>query len=220
MVAVAGPFWRLSAAVGDAVHSGSAAFSSPAELQGKLDSAAAENAALQNQNKTLAAQVVELQKLLGSRADVPPAILASVSARPPESPYDTLVIDQGSRAGVVADALVTGPGGVPVGRVASVNAASARVLLFSAPDVKTDAWAGQGKVPITLTGAGGGAFEAIAEKGAALVEGDTVYMADSGAAAMGTIVRLDSDPSSTAITLRIQPLANPFTLTWVLVSRT
>lgn len=219
LVSVATPLWKLSAAAGEAFHAGAASFASPAALQRALDTARAQNDALTNQNKTLAAQVVDLQNLLGSRTDVPPAVLASVLTRPPESPYDTLVIDQGSRATIAPDALVTGPGGVPVGKVVSVNAASARVLLFSAPGTATNAWVGQHNVPITLTGAGSGAFDATVPKDANIVVGDSVYVADGGAAAMGTVVRLDSDPSSTSVTLRIQPLVNPFSLTWVLVSR-
>jgi len=219
LIAVASPLWRLSAAAEGAFYAGSASLQSPAKLQSELDAANTSNAALTDQNKTLAAQVVDLEKLLGTRTDVPPAVLASVVARPPESPYDTLVIDQGSRASVAPDALVTGPGGVPVGKVASVNAASARVTLFSSPGVATDAWIGQSRVAATLTGVGSGAFTAAVPKDTSIVVGDSVYVADNGAAAIGTVVRLDSDPSSTSMTLRIQPLINPFSLTWVLISR-
>ncbi|HVW71711.1 MAG TPA: rod shape-determining protein MreC [Candidatus Paceibacterota bacterium] len=219
LVSVAAPLWQLSAAAESAFHAGTVSFASPAKLQSELDAATAENVALTNQNKTLAAQIIDLQKLLGSRSDVPPALLASVIARPPESPYDTLVVDQGSHATVAPEALVTGPGGVPVGKVASVNASSARVTLFSAPGVSTDAWAGQNRLPITLTGAGSGAFEASVPKDANIVVGDSIYIANNGAAAMGTVVRVDSDPSSTSATLRIQPVVNPFSLTWVLIAR-
>lgn len=219
LVAMSAPAWRMSAAIADAIHAQSATFESPAKLQGELDAASAQITTLTDENKTLAAQVADLKKLLGTRSEAPPAVLAGVLARPPESPYDTLVIDQGSHSSVMPGALVRGPGGVPVGKVSSVTAASARVVLFSAPGTATDGWAGEDRVPLTIHGAGAGAFLASVPKDAELSVGDTVYVAGEGAAPIGTVVRIDSDPSASAATLYIAPFLNPFSLTWVLVSR-
>jgi cell shape-determining protein MreC len=220
LVAVTRPLWWMSGVTSGGLHSLGAVFASPMQLQGELDAATAQITTLTDENKALAGQVTDLKKLLGARSEAPPAVLAGVLARPPESPYDTLIVDQGGSANVMPGALVTGPGGVPVGRVSTVAAASAHIQLFSSYGIKTDGWAGEARIPVTLTGEGGGAFSAVVPKDANLVVGDTVYVGDGGAAPVGTIVRLDVDPSSTAITVRIEPLTNPFSLTWVLISRT
>lgn len=219
IVVVFTPLVTVSSYAANLLHVSTAVFTTPAERAQELDLSRAQIDALTAENATLRARVADLTALLGSRTAIAPGILASVVARPPESPYDVLVLDEGTSGGVAENAVVTGPGGVPLGRVAAVTGGSSRVLLFSAPHTNTPAWAGNARTPIVLTGAGGGAFESSAPKDAGLVAGDLVYAAHEGAAALGTIVRLDSDPSSAAVTLRIQPLINPFSLTWVLISR-
>jgi cell shape-determining protein MreC len=211
------PFWRFSSFTSGLVGGATSSLQNLATLSRELDVARAENAALTSENDTLSGQVHDLQNLLGSRTAPPKGVLASVLARPPESPYDTLIVDEGEASGVVPGALVTGPGGSPLGRVASLTTSTARVVLFSASREKTDAWVGTGRVPITLNGAGGGTFTATAPKDAKLATGDVVYVL--GGAALGTVVRVDTDPSSATATLRIQSIINPFTLIWVTLSK-
>jgi len=216
-ITIVTPLWRLSSFTSGLVGGATSSFQNQAALSRELDAARAENAALTSENDTLAGQVHDLQNLLGSRTAPPKGVLASVLARPPESPYDTLIVDEGEASGIVPGALVNGPGGTPLGRVASLTTSTARIVLFSASGQKTDAWIGSNRVPITLSGAGGGTFSATAPKDAKLAVGDVVYIL--GGAALGTVVRVDTDPSSATATLRIQSLINPFTLVWVSLSR-
>jgi cell shape-determining protein MreC len=216
-ITLTAPVWRLSSIAGSAAYDASSLLKDPAALQRALDAARADTIALTNENKSLKAQLTDLQTLLGSRTNPEPGILASVIARPPESPYDTLTIDEGADAFVIVGALVTGPGGVPLGKVDSVTASAARVTLYSMPHAKTEAWVGDNRVPITLEGIGGGAFEATAPKDAKVIIGDAVYAA--GSVSLGTVVRVDDEASSPLTVLRIQPAINPFWLTWVLVTR-
>jgi len=215
-ITLAAPFWRLSSLGAAAAYDASSALKNPAELSRELEAVRADNAALAADNETLKGQVEDLQKLLGSRTAPPKGILASVLARPPESAYDTLIVDQGSSAGVLPGALVSGPGGAPLGRVATATGSSARIALFSASGVKTDAWAGDSRTPITLTGAGGGTFSATAPKDAKIAVGDPVFAV--GAAAIATVTRIDTDATSPTATLRIQAIVNPFTLLWVSIA--
>ncbi len=215
-ITLAKPFWGVSSYTAGVVGTVSAAFKNPVTLARDLDAARTENAALVSQNTTLAGQVNDLQKLLGSRTAAPAGVLAAVLARPPESAYDTLVVDQGTAAGVLVDALVTGPGGAPLGRIASVTATNARVTLFSASDIKTEGWVGENRVPLTLLGAGGGTFDASVPRDAKVIVGDAVYV--GGGLSIGKIIRADSDPSSPTATLRIQSAINPFTLLWVTIA--
>lgn len=216
---IAAPLWRASAAAGNAAGDVTAVFGNPATLSRELDAANAKNEALANQNAALAAKVADLTTLLGSRKEAPAGILAGVLARPPESPYDTLVIDQGSAAGVAAGAKAYGPGGVAIGKVASVTASSARVTLYSSPGTETQAWVGVARIPVTLAGAGGGAFTASADATAGVVAGDLIYTEGPGAVPLGAVARVDTDVSSPQVTLRIRGVANPFSLTWVTVDR-
>lgn len=216
-IALVSPLWSVTSFASNIVYDATAALRSPVMLKHTLDAELSDNAALTSENATLRSEVEDLQKLLGSRKASEKGILASVLARPPLSPYDTLVVDQGSGAGVSAGALVTGPGGTPLGKVQSVTGSNARVALFSASGTKTDAWIGEHRLPVTLTGTGGGTFDASAPKDANIAAGDAVLV--QGGFSIGTVVRVDSDASSPSATLGIQSAISPFTLVWVLISK-
>ena len=73
-IAAASPVWRLSNAAAAAAGSATAAFANPIALQKQLDGERAENAALANENATLAAKAQDLENLLGSRVDAAPGV--------------------------------------------------------------------------------------------------------------------------------------------------
>lgn len=79
--------------------------------------------------------------------------LASVIGRPPQSPYDTFVINIGDDAGISLGSAVWWPPGVYLGEVVSVNKRSSLVELVSSADVPHPAVV-EG-VPVVLRGTGG-----------------------------------------------------------------
>lgn len=168
---------------------------------------------LRAENAGLRAELGDLSKLPGDEG-----VRAGVVARPPASPYDSLVVAAGSSSGVSLGALAYGPGSVPIGTVARVSAASAHISLYSAPGRRTEGWAGEARIPVSIEGAGSGAFRAGVAKDAGLVVGDQVYVPGPGALPIGVVARIDTDASSPEATLFIRPLANPFTITWVVIA--
>lgn len=219
LIAVASPFWRAGASLSSATGGFFSIFHEHATLEHERDAALAQVAALSEQNAVLAAKDSDLMKLLGNRTESTDTILAGVLARPPESAYDTLVVDQGSDAGVIVGAVAYGPGGVPLGTVASVTRSSGRITLYSAPAQQTGAWIGEARTPITLTGLGAGAFYTEAPREASTTIGDAVYVSGPGALPIGTVARVDSDPSSPKSVIRVAPAINPFSITWVTISK-
>lgn len=184
------------------------------------DELQAENTALAAENAALSARAADLTNLLGTRTAPAKGVVASVVARPPVAPYDVLIIDQGASDGVATGAAAYGSGGTPLGTVSETTSHTARIQLFSAPGVKTEGWAGSGRIPLTLTGAGSGAFHASVAKEAGVAVGDGVYISGNGAEPIGTITAIESDPSSPSVVLDIRPYANPFSLVWVTIERT
>ncbi len=174
-----------------------------------------ENAALATQNEALTHQVASFL----STSDIARSagITAGVVMRPPLSPYDTLVVAQGSRAGVTPHMEAYGTGGVPLGTVESVTSDFSRVVLFSSPGRQTLGWVGGGSLPVTLKGAGGGAFSASVNRAAAISVGDTVFLPGPGMLPVGKVTRIDDDPSAPSVTLRVTPSLNLFSLGWVLL---
>ncbi len=218
LIAVLSPVSHVSNLAATAASDAAASFADPVELQRQLDIASENNAILIEQNAALAAKAQDLQRLLGDRVDPAPGIVASVVSRPPMSPYDTLLLDQGRDAGVEVGAVVSGPGGTPIGSITSVTSVSSRALLYSAPGFESVAWVGETRVPITIYGVGAGAYDAVAPKEVVIVEGDAIYMANQGAARIGTVLRVDSDAATPSVILRVMPSVNIFSLTWVTVA--
>lgn len=216
---VLAPVWKTGSALSASVGGSSKLFVSDAERQAQLTQLMAENERLTAQNAVLEARTRDLLHLLGTRTDVAEGIVAGVMARPPVSPYDVLVIDRGTDEGVVTGSQVSGAGGIPIGVVAATSKHSARVLLYSAPGHISSAWIGDERIAVEITGEGSGAFRAEVARDVAVHEGDQVYFMGPGALPSGTVVKVSKDPSDTKNRIQIKPFLNPFSITWVTITR-
>ncbi len=189
-------------------------FGSGPALHARITALEGEVRALSNENTTLRAGLADANALTAS--DVPSRIVG-VIARPPLSPYDVLIIAGGVEEGVVAGALVTGEGGVPLGTVSASYAHTAHVLLYSQSGRVTEGWVGETRIPVTVTGKGGGVFTAEVPRDVEVVQGDVVYLPGPGALPVGRVEAIEEDASSPSALLRIAPLANIFSLSSVRV---
>lgn len=216
------PLFRASDAVSSGVHGFLSSFGNAVALTEQNEKLIAENAALASENQALIEKNASLTTLLGvsSAAKNISGVLAGVVARPPASPYDTLVVAAGSKQGVVLGMEAFGESGIPIGFVSSVLDDFSRVTLFSAPGVTTNGWVGKADVPVSLSGAGGGALSASIARAANITQGDIVYVPGPGQLPIGNVARIDSDPLSPGVTLRIQLASNPFSLSWVTLRAT
>lgn len=217
LVALGTPFWTMGNTLTASVGQGGSFFTSKASLQEKVKRLESENAALLVKSATAEARARDLERLLGDRTEAVGGVVAGVLSRPPVSPYDVIVVDQGSRDGVSEGSRVEGPGGTPIGTIESVMNGSSRVLLYSAPGKETESWIGEARIPVTLVGEGAGAMSAIVARESGITVGDLVYVSGPGARAIGSVIKVGNDPSSPRTRIDIRPLANPFSFTWVTV---
>lgn len=215
---LAGPLWSAGSLATDASGGVAAFFGDKVNLMQERDAFAREVEALRAQNAVLAARTTDLERLFGTRTEHTSGVLAGVLVRPPVSPYDTFVIDQGSRDGLAVGQMVRGAGGIPLGSVESVSADTARVLLYSAPGRVTEGWVGELRTPVSLEGASAGAFRTSVPRESIVAVGEQVYLPGGGALPIGTVVRVDTDPSSPQAVIHVKPFSNPFSITWVTVS--
>lgn len=207
---VTAPVLRASAVVGESARGFFGSFGERSALTRENDALRAHNAALALENQALS-QRLEAIGMLSLPAGSRPA---GVIARPPQSPYDTLVIASGTKDGAAEGMTVFGPGGVPLGIVASALDRFSRVALFSAPGSTLAGWVGE-NVPVEIRGAGGGAFVGTVPRTAGVAAGDIVYAAGPGKLPLGRVARIESDPALSGVTLHIQGAVNLFSLSWV-----
>ncbi len=173
-----------------------------------------ENAALVSENQALVKRVGDTITSLG--------IVASIASRPPESPYDTLIISAGREDGVVVGMEAFGIvnaqkniGGIPIGVVSNVMDRYSRVTLFSSPRSTLNGWVGKESVPLIIRGEGAGAFSASVARSAEINVSDIVYAPGPGMLPIGSVARIDGDLSAPSVTLRIQSSVNIFSLSLV-----
>jgi cell shape-determining protein MreC len=214
------PLFGISDSISRGSHAFFAHFSDAAALSSQNEKLAAENAELASENAALVAKVAAQDSLMGGAAVRAPGIYAEIVSRPPTSPYDRFILAAGSKDGVVAGMEAFGPGNVPLGIVSSVLADFSELALFSAPDMVTHGWVGRAGLPIAITGAGGGALNASAPRAANVAAGDTVYLPGPGQLPIGSVARVESDPLSPAVTLRIAPAVNLFSIPAVVLRAT
>jgi hypothetical protein len=209
------PILGVSESISTASHSFFARFDDAAMLSMRVSVLTDQNAALSEVNATLSAKLAAEEVLLGGTGTHAPGVLAGVVARPPMSPYDTLVLSVGKNDGVTEGMEAFGPSGVPVGVISSVLPNFSQLTLFSSPNVITNGWIGKSAVPVLLRGKGGGVFSASLSRSAAITVGDTVYAPGPGELPIGRVTRIDSDQFSPSSTLSIAGAVNPFSLTQV-----
>ncbi len=142
---------------------------------------------------TLTQENEELRALLGASST--PRIVAGVVGRPPFTPYDTVVLDQGSDDGIVEYAPVFVGNNRAIGYVRKVFSESALVTLFSSPDVETTVYIFDSHIFTTAYGIGGGVVHLSVPQGVSLSEGSVVVLPSLDGGILGTVDEVQSIPT-------------------------
>lgn len=190
-------------------------FTNTQKLITERDTIFAQNMVLARENLILEARVQELTALMGTSSPVSQGIVADVLSRPPESPYDMLIVDAGGSSGVKIGDMVLARGGIPIGYIVTITSQTAQVRLLSSSNATTTSWVGATRIPIILHGSGAGTFVAYIPRGAPVTVGDIVFASSYRVRPVGTVIRIDTQPTAVARTLYIRPFVNIFSLTMV-----
>ena len=146
--------------------------------------------------------------------------LASVLERPPETPYDTLIIDAGKVNGVSVGDSVSAGGVVFIGSVEEVYAKSARVVLYSAGGESHDALLLSKKssgeaVPVALSGQGAGSFVGEVPAGTVVSIDDMAIFPGLGERLVARVSAIDPPEGASFKKVYLQFPVNIFTLRFV-----
>ncbi len=189
---------------------GNGLFSLKAYLSSK-QSLATENSELKNDIsaesvKLLSMEALEsenqsLQNIVAAKQEKNPAkasriVFASVTARPPFSPYDVLIISSGENFGITVGNPVFSDNGTPIGAVENVFPSSAKILLFSSSGTEIPVEIGGGKTEVAAFGGGGGNFSLKTPVTSAPKVGDAVYIPDFAPVSLGVVENVVTAPAS------------------------
>lgn len=142
---------------------------------------------------SVVAENLELKEILGRKVEQADMTLAAILAKPNQSSYDTLLIDQGEENGIKLGNRVFASGNIPIGYIAEIYPKTAKVVLFSnsgettqvvimkKPEIAADGSLLSGtstsaNVFLEIVGRGGGNFEMILPRDFKLSKGDQAVL--------------------------------------------
>ncbi len=157
-----------------------------------------------------------LSLLIGRRAETG-GVVASVLASPPQAPYDTLIIDAGSKDNISIGMRVFMPEGPLLGTIEEVYHGSAKVRLYTYPGEKTNAVLERHGIPVTLEGAGGGNFRIMFPRETEVEVGDRFLSADVFSHLVGVVGAVSMEATDSFKDVYAKSPTNIFNLHLVLV---
>ncbi|MDZ4206040.1 MAG: rod shape-determining protein MreC [Patescibacteria group bacterium] len=158
-----------------------------------------------------------LLELVGRRQE-PDMVVASVLTRPPQTPYDVIIIDAGSNESITIGSEVSLPEGPILGVVSEVFSKSAKVKLFSASGEKTNAVLERNNVPVTLIGTGGGNFKLALPRDVAIEKGDRILSPDITSRLLATVGEVSVRPTDSFKEVLAKSPTNIFSLRFVFIT--
>lgn len=135
----------------------------------------------------------ELRALLGTASTS--RIGAGVIGRPTELPYDTILIDRGSRDGVIENAPVFAGAEQAIGFIGGVYPHTAVVVLATTPGISSTVYIYGPNIYTVAEGMGGGIIRVHVPQGIALEPGNLVVMPTFVSGVYGEIVSVESVPT-------------------------
>jgi cell shape-determining protein MreC len=123
-------------------------------------------------------------------------VLGNVIAKPPQSPYDIVLVDAGSSSGVSLGSRVYGLGGIPLGRIGETTESQAKVVLFSSVGEDNQAVIERTGATVAIKGVGGGNLESEVGQDLDIVAGDKILLPQFNGALVATVVEVDKTATS------------------------
>ena len=123
-------------------------------------------------------------------------MLTRVLASPGPIPYDTLVIDIGTDAGLIPGVRVFADGDFILGEVTQVFKQSAIVTLYSSSGNELSVQFGATATPSTAYGVGGGNFRIVLPKGVPVEIGDIIEVPELAPTFLGVVEGIEKPENS------------------------
>lgn len=156
------------------------------------------NKIMELETKQLSCELLEKEnyqlKEIFSRAGDKKYLLSLILSKPPQSPYDILLIDAGSANGIRKGMPVTAYGDVLIGYIDEVFSKTSKVKLISFPKEETNALISSLNIPVIVIGRGGANMEIILSKSIEIQPGEKIISLDITPLLLGIIEKIESGP--------------------------
>jgi cell shape-determining protein MreC len=160
----------------------------------------------------------ELREMLGRAEEESGLIPTSIIHSEVWAPYDTFIIDAGSRLGVRGGMLVVGPDNIALGSVIRALASRSVVALFSAPGKETNVVIrGTSTKHTLMTGVGAGTMLMSIPREIVVQPGDPVVLSSFPSYVVGNIADIRMRPEDAQQTIYVRSPSNTHAVRFVLV---
>jgi cell shape-determining protein MreC len=170
------------------------------------------------QNKLLLKENSDLRALFGETPAGTSTILVSVLARPPESPYDTLILSAGSDRSVKENDRVFAGDNLYLGKIVEVFPHSSKALLLSSPDQKWNVNIGSNAISAIAKGMGLGNFVIELPRETDVVQEDFVTLSGSDDL-LGTVYFTEANSADSFKKIFVRSPFNINELKWVTIKK-
>lgn len=167
--------------------------------------------------KSLNQEELFLSNILGRRTQEN-SLISRVLAKPPQSPFDILVIESGSEDGVFSGANVWS-NGILVGWVSEVYRDTSKVELFSSANREIVAEVLRNGLSFSLKGRGGGNFEVSVPTATDIAVGDIFVIPSSPSQILAKVESVEQRETDSFKKLFLSSPLNIFNLQWVEVEK-
>lgn len=133
---------------------------------------------------------------------------ASILVKPSHTLYDAMVIDVGSEDGVRQGDLVLSFGSVALGYVVDVRSTTSFVELFTQNNVMSNMVHIPTGTYVEAVGQGGSMFSFTLPRDVAVSDGEIIALPDSESFLVGTVERIDFNPTDPFQTVRVRSAVN------------
>jgi cell shape-determining protein MreC len=218
---VSRPIWYVSGKIGISAVAVKDFFSIKSSLISR-------NQALEDEIATLRLKQIDYDILLNeneellneqNKSSMPERLVSRVLSKPPRSPYDTFVIDLGSKSGITLGSKVYLSNNIIIGKVTNLTPNTSLVRLFSSSGEKQEAIQSRTGTNFTLLGYGGGNLELEVPKDTDILWGDKFMYPNENSALLGSVYYIDNSSQSSFKTVYIRNETNVFSTKFVFIEK-
>jgi cell shape-determining protein MreC len=183
------------------------------------------NLALENEVASLRLKQVDYDTLLKENQNLmnqvggESRIIARVLSKPPQSPYDTLVLANGSDDGVALGNKVYLSDTIIIGNITSVTSRTSVAQLFSSGSQKEQTTLSRTGTTFEIVGAGAGNFQLEVPKETDVIVGDTFLYPSVTASVLASVYSIENGSQSSFKKIYLRIPGNIFSTQWLFIEK-
>lgn len=167
------------------------------------------------ENEILRKENENLKDLLGRKEIIGKTVLATILAKPPQAPYDTLIVDIGEDYNVKIGDKAVAMADVYIGEVSEVLPHAAKIALYSTPGRKLSVVLGINSVTVEAIGMGAGNFNIYLPREVEVKEGDVIVVPSITANVFGIVEKVNFNDKDSFQTVLFKSPVNISELSFV-----